>query len=215
MSVRIAALMVWMTAFAVPAAASGVPATTEGQNERSAFMRVFGPVAPPSGYIGFCDMHPTECDALVPRRKGRFDLTALRMIELQSINTHVNRLIAPRTDAEQYGRLEHWTYPTASGDCEDYALLKRRILIERGWPASALLLTVVRDEHGEGHALLTVRTRQGDFLLDNRRDDVSRWNALPYEFIKRQSYLNPRIWVALNPTVQLYSRRSAFVLSDH
>ena len=38
----------------------------------------------------------------------------------------------------------------------------------RGWPESKLLITVVRDENNEGHAVLTVRTDEGDFILDNR-----------------------------------------------
>ena len=53
------------------------------------------------------------------------------------------------TDLDLYGRIEHWTYPAAMGDCEDYVLLKRRLLRERGWPSSALLITVVRDENNK------------------------------------------------------------------
>ncbi len=44
------------------------------------------------------------------------------------------------------------------GDCEDYALLKRKMLMQAGWPREALLMTVVRDKKGEGHAVLTVKT---------------------------------------------------------
>ena len=58
--------------------------------------------------------------------------------------------------------------PRTKGDCEDYALLKRHTLIRKGWPVGSLLLTVVRDEKGEGHAVLTARTKQGDFILDNK-----------------------------------------------
>ena len=73
------------------------------------------------------------------------------------------------------------------------------MLIERGWPQSALLLTVVRDERGDGHAVLTARTAQGDFILDNKIAEVRPWNKTPYEFVMRQSYLNPRVWVSLDP----------------
>ena len=79
-------------------------------------------------------------------------------------------------------------------------VLKRRMLMQRGWPASALLITVVRDELGEGHAVLTVRTTSGDLVMDNRLDDVVTWHALPYDFIKRQSSVNPMAWVALTPS---------------
>ena len=60
-------------------------------------------------------------------------------------------------------------------------------------------MTVVRDEKGEGHAVLTARTVQGDFILDNKIEDVRMWNRTPYEFVMRQSYLNPQVWVSLDP----------------
>ena len=97
---------------------------------------------------------------------------------------------------EIYGQTEYWTIPTTRGDCEDYALLKRKRLMARGWPASALLMTVVRDEKGEGHAVLTARTVQGDFILDNKVDEVKVWNRTRYEYVMRQSYLNRSLDVA-------------------
>ena len=62
------------------------------------------------------------------------------------------------------------------------------MLMDRGWPTSSLLMTVVRDEKGEGHAVLTARTAQGDFILDNKVDEVKLWHQTRYEFIMRQSY---------------------------
>ncbi len=110
----------------------------------------------------------------------------------------MNKDVAPATDIEVYGVNEYWTLPRTRGDCEDYALLKRHDLIAKGWPVSALLMTVVRDEKGEGHAVLTARTVQGDFVLDNKIEDVRMWNKTPYQFVMRQSYLNPKVWVALD-----------------
>jgi predicted transglutaminase-like cysteine proteinase len=76
---------------------------------------------------------------------------------------------------EIYGQAEYWTILTTKGDC-GLALLKRKRLMARGWPATALLMTVVRDEKGEGHAVLTARTLQGDFILDNKIDEVKVWH---------------------------------------
>ena len=90
-------------------------------------------------------------------------------------------------------------FPTTRGDCEDYALLKRKRLIARGWPESSLLMTVVRDEKGEGHAVLTARTLQGDFILDNKVDEVKVWHRTRYDYVMRQSYLNVQIWMSLDP----------------
>jgi predicted transglutaminase-like cysteine proteinase len=141
---------------------------------------------------------PEECKQ-GPLEEQRFSATPDRLSELDSINRRVNREITPATDMEIYGVAEYWTIPTSRGDCEDYALLKRKRLMARGWPASALLMTVVRDEKGEGHAVLTARTVQGDFILDNKIDEVKSWNRTSYEYIMRQSYLNTQIWMSLDP----------------
>jgi predicted transglutaminase-like cysteine proteinase len=108
--------------------------------------------------------------------------------------------VIPMSDLEHYGKLDWWTYPDdKKGDCEDYVLEKRRRLIERGWPESTLLITVVRDESNEGHAVLTVRTDEGDLILDNKRDDVVSWADTAYTFVKAQSQRDPLHWVSLLP----------------
>jgi predicted transglutaminase-like cysteine proteinase len=181
--------------------ATGVSAAESGQQgvKTSPFMRVFGPSQPPYGFVRFCETRSDDC---APQKLGerRLDPTPERLSELDEINRGVNRAVQPATDVEIYGVSEYWTIPVNKGDCEDYALLKQRLLEQRGWPLSALLLTVVRDEKGEGHAVLTVRTAQGDFILDNKVDDVRIWNKSGYQFVMRQSYLDPRVWVSLDPS---------------
>ncbi|MGI9385714.1 MAG: transglutaminase-like cysteine peptidase [Methyloligellaceae bacterium] len=162
-------------------------------------MRVFGESLPPIGHVGFCRRNPAECRRR-PAKMERLGMTESRRQGLQMVNNMVNRMVKPVSDQDLYGRLEHWTYPAGRGDCEDYVLLKHRLLLERGWPQSALLITVVRDENNEGHAVLTVRTAQGDYVLDNKRSEVLRWNRTGYAFVKRQSSRNPRIWMSLAPT---------------
>ena len=165
--------------------------------QRSAFMRVFGSSQPPYGFVRFCENNASHCQS---RGAGtRFEATPERLSDLDEVNRLVNSSIEPATDAEIYGVSEYWTLPGDKGDCEDYALLKQKILIGRGWPSSSLLLTVVRDEKGEGHAVLTARTSQGDFILDNKSDDVRLWTRSSYEFVMRQSYLDPKVWVSLAP----------------
>lgn len=159
-------------------------------------MRIFGLSQAPYGFVRFCEANPDHC-ANRGLEDARVDATPERLSELDDINRSVNRNVKPMTDLEIYGVNEYWTLPTTAGDCEDYALLKQQLLQKRGWPSSALLLTVVRDEKGEGHAVLTARTAQGDFVLDNKSDNVHLWNQTPYEFVMRQSYLNPKVWVAL------------------
>jgi predicted transglutaminase-like cysteine proteinase len=168
------------------------------QVQKVAFIKSFGDTLPPIGYVTFCQEHQGDCRP-GPRFADRIQLTAAKYRQIEEVNTAVNTEIAPVTDLELYGKAEVWTYPTTKGDCEDYVLLKRRILIERGFPESTLLITVVRDENNEGHAVLTVRTDAGDFVLDNKRRDIVRWADTPYTFIKRQSEKNPLVWISLLP----------------
>ena len=164
----------------------------------SRFMRVHGQANPPYGFLQFCQSFASEC------RPGntnntRFQASPYRLIELDEINRRVNAAILPATDNELYGVDEYWTLPTVQGDCEDYVVLKRKLLMRQGWPASALLITVVMDENGEGHAILTARTSHGDFVLDNKYNEVKLWSQTPYRFVMRQSYVNPTVWMSLDP----------------
>jgi predicted transglutaminase-like cysteine proteinase len=162
------------------------------------FMRVFGLAQPPYAFINFCERLPREC-AAGRQEEQRFDASPERFAQLDAVNRTVNREIEPVTDLELYGEADHWTIPTVRGDCEDYVLLKRKRLIALGWPPSSLLITVVRDERGDGHAVLTARTQQGDFILDNKTDEIKVWHRVRYQFVMRQSYLNPRVWMSLDP----------------
>ena len=166
--------------------------------QKVVYMKAFGDTLPPIGYVNFCQEHRADCRP-GPRFADRIQLTPAKFGQIEEVNTAVNTEIAPDTDLDLYGKPEYWTYPTTKGDCEDYVLVKRRILIERGFPESTLLITVVRDENDEGHAVLTVRTDKGDFVLDNKRREVMRWADTPYTFIKRQSERNPLVWISLLP----------------
>jgi predicted transglutaminase-like cysteine proteinase len=100
-------------------------------------------------------------------------LTAERMAQLQQVNSHVNSTIREVSDLEQYGREDVWALPASGkGDCEDFALLKRKMLIERGWPAASLSITVGATSQGEAHAVLTVSTSQGQYVLDNLTSSI-------------------------------------------
>lgn len=162
-------------------------------------MIVYGTAEPPIGHVQFCREHPADCQSR-GANESEIVLTAARWKELRSINLEVNVAIKPMSDLAQYHVIEKWTYPdSGKGDCEDYVLLKLRRLMERGWPQSVLLITVVRDEHGEGHAVLTVRTNRGDLVLDNKHSYIFAWNDTPYQYIKRQSSIDPQRWNSLVP----------------
>ena len=157
-------------------------------------LAVTGMAEAPIGYVQFCSDFPAEC-ANGANRGRRVVLNDRTMAELERVNRDVNTRIEPATDLEMFGVLEYWTLPDVIGDCEDYVLLKRKLLIEAGWPASALLITVVRDEKNEGHAVLTVATDKGDYILDNQREDIRPWQATGYSYVKRQSQYDVNRWV--------------------
>lgn len=163
----------------------------------------YGQTLPPVGFVKFCASTPGACrapGALSNLGAKPFDMTAERWTTLYQINTAINASIEPVSDQDQYGEPERWALPVSAGDCEDYALLKQRHLQQQGFPASSLRMTVVLDERAEGHAVLTVVTAQGDYVLDNRRNDILLWKDTNYTFLKRQSADDPKRWMALLKT---------------
>lgn len=159
---------------------------------------VAGLAKPPIGWVDFCKDNPVDCDV------ATVDATALRMDRqvwtlITRINREVNAAVEQVEDIDHFGMLEKWAYPDdGKGDCEDIVLEKRRRLIQAGVPRSALLITVVRDEQGDGHAILTLRTDRGDYVLDNKTSRIRPWQATAYGFVKRQSQQHPDIWVTLD-----------------
>ncbi|MBL8567526.1 MAG: transglutaminase-like cysteine peptidase [Phreatobacter sp.] len=169
------------------------------QQRQAAFLGEMGATSAPIGWRQFCRDFPADCQA----RPAQIELVRsdrANWAALTRINAHVNTAIEPVTDMDQYGVEEHWTYPISGrGDCEDYVLLKKQMLIRAGFPASALLITVVRDRKGDGHAILTVRTDRGDYVLDNETDEIRLWSQTGYRFVKRQSETDPDRWVTIGP----------------
>jgi predicted transglutaminase-like cysteine proteinase len=160
-----------------------------------AFVQTIAGVASiPVGHAEFCQSRPDECRVnadMVPA----VSLTEGLWQQLLAVNATVNTGVVPVTDQDLYQVAEFWTYPNGYGDCEDYALAKRRELINAGWPASTLLIAVVKQANGEGHAVLMARTDRGDLVLDNQVGSIDVWNATPYKFIKRQSQADAGKWV--------------------
>ncbi len=149
-------------------------------------------IIPPVGFIGFCVGHPHEC-ALTERGEPVVELTDARLAELARVQADVNWSILPRKMQSPM-----WSYAVDGyGDCNTYALTKRKELVALGWSESALLLAAAYDEQGEGHLVLVVRTTEADLVLDNRLAAVVPWNSLPYRWIEIQSQESPARWVKI------------------
>jgi predicted transglutaminase-like cysteine proteinase len=165
--------------------------------ERPQYITIGEVTRAPIGWVEFCVEYDPECKTMpsVPRDVV---LSADAWKDLQRVNLWVNTNVKPMTDMDHWGVVERWNYPDDGyGDCEDYVLQKRRMLMKAGWPREALLITVVRDHNGDGHAVLTVKTDKGEFILDNQTDDILSWTDTGYRFVKRQSQADPNVWVSL------------------
>lgn len=160
------------------------------------FMQTGKVTSQPIGHYEFCKREAQECN-IASRDTSPLPLGHANWQRIVEVNLSVNERIKPMTDMEIYGVEEYWTYPTTVGDCEDYVLLKQRELQKAGIPISDLLITVLRKPDGEGHAVLTVRTDRGDFVLDNLTDEVLRWNETDYTYLKRQATNNTGRWVTI------------------
>ena len=159
-------------------------------------MKTGGLTSQPIGHFEFCQINTAECRI---QSIGAQPLIAgaKTMALIETVSAQVNAAILPETDKDVYGTDEVWAYPRVAGDCEDYVLLKRRILMNKGISPANLLITVVRKPDGEGHAVLSVRTKRGDYILDNLNDQVLPWEATGYRYLKRQSTEHTGHWVTI------------------
>jgi predicted transglutaminase-like cysteine proteinase len=181
--------------------ASAIVALPAAGSDRLAHAVVSNVTRPPLGWVAFCARQPDECASTTTTAPRNLALSREGWITLVLINKWVNETIKPLTDLEHWGVLEHWSYPDDGyGDCEDYVLLKRRMLIQLGWPRDVLLVTVVRDKEDQSHAVLTISTDKGDYVLDNQNEDILLWSETGYRFKMRQSQFDPNVWLSLgNP----------------
>jgi predicted transglutaminase-like cysteine proteinase len=185
------------TAASVVALAALAAPTASNADERPIYIAIGETTKAPIGWVEFCVEYEPECKTK-PSLPRDVMLNSQSWKDLERVNQYVNTHIKPMTDMEHWGVVERWNYPDDGyGDCEDYVLQKRRLLMRAGWPREALLITVVRDKRGDGHAILTVRTDKGEYVLDNQNDQILLWSDTGYRFVKRQSQSDPNVWVAL------------------
>jgi len=162
-------------------------------------MQMQGPAFPPPAFNEFCRQQPELCSTA--GGSGVVGLSTARMKQLQAVNSGVNRRIREQSDRQTSGREDEWSLPARVGDCEDFAILKKRELVRMGWPSSALLLTVAR-AWGAGHTVLTVRTSEGDLILDNRTSRIRDWSRTPYRYFARQAQGNGSKWQRIGGAVE-------------
>jgi predicted transglutaminase-like cysteine proteinase len=180
----VSAIPAMPSALAVPA--DTAPLASAGREARA-----------PSGYVAFCRRNPQDC-AAHPGQADRITLTGDVWAKLKDVNAVVNAAIRPEDDQAHYGVADFWTVPVdGAGDCEDYVLAKRKMLVLLGLPEAALRITVVLDHGTVRHAVLTVATDRGDYVLDSLKDDILGVDKAGYVWVERQDRASPTGWVAL------------------
>lgn len=165
-------------------------------NAHPSLMLTGGLTSQPYGHLELCKRLPAEC-SVRSEEQAPLVLTEKLKARLEAVTAWVNSAVMPESDIDVYGIDEYWTYPEKRGDCEDYVLLKRRILMDEGVSASHLLITVLKKPDGEGHAVLTVRTDTGDLILDNLNDALNPWDETGYIYLKRQATYDSGRWVTV------------------
>ena len=166
-----------------------------------------GSAQPTDAWSEFCERSPAEC-TINPAEPATIQLDERMWKTIVAINKQVNATVSPQEDVHHWGVVDRWDYPEdGKGDCEDYQLLKRRLLVEAGLPRRALRMVVVLDELGQGHAVLAARTDRGDFILDNKRDAVLPWHQTGYVYIKSEGNQS-LAWVTLGNEVAATSATS-------
>lgn len=166
----------------------------QGAVAQDAFLTARMTVSAPAGAQNLCGRFPFAClsSGAETRVSGQQLDVAIRL------NRQINRQVRSISDQAQYRTAEHWALPTArGGDCEDFALLKKKRLIEAGFDPRTLLISTALDRNRVAHAVLVMRTAQGDFILDNLRDDVLHWRATGYTFLRMQDPSDPSRWTAV------------------
>lgn len=141
----------------------------------------------PMSFKVFCAVNPAECQP-GGASKIALDDDVLRL--LGRVNARVNRAIRPRLDSPL---LQVWRVNPSAGDCKSYVVSKRHELIRAGLPPSALRIAYVKTRDGLGHAVLVVKTHEGDLTLDNLTAEIRQFRQTGYRVVA-MSGADPRRW---------------------
>lgn len=179
----------------VLAAAVAAPAmASESRPSVAGLLPVKESVGAPQGASSLCATYAWAC----AKAGKRVTVDAAMLQVIKDVNSRVNRAVRPVNDITQYGTAERWALPTRrGGDCEDYALLKKKELIAAGLAPEQLLIATVLDRKRQSHAVLVVRTGKQDIVLDNLTGRIMPWQQTGYTFLRVQNPAKPSGWVAV------------------
>jgi predicted transglutaminase-like cysteine proteinase len=149
---------------------------------------------PPAGARQLCRQYSWACSST-----ASVAMTSQQELQIvKRVNRKINRTTREVTDQSQYRTVERWALPTRrGGDCEDFALLKKRDLIRAGIDPSKLLIATVLDTRRNAHAVLVYRSAAGDLVLDNLTNTIKPWSDTRYLFLRMQDPRQPENWVGV------------------
>lgn len=159
-------------------------------------MMAASPALAPFQHVRFCQRYPSDCKSN-PAEADHIELNAANSELLKSVNRDVNATIVSTVKSYGAELADGWTIAPSMGDCNDYAVTKRHVLLQRGLPAKALRLSAVRTSSGEGHLVLLVVTTKGELVLDNLTDAIRPWRSTDYRWLKIQSASDARFWLTV------------------
>lgn len=181
------AMLALMMGLATASPALAIDARLPG----AAMVPIKAEAMPPDGASHLCATYDWAC-----AKSGRTIRIGQAEVDiLRAVNSRANRSVRPISDMQQYRVAERWALPTKrGGDCEDYALFKKRELVLAGFPPEQLLIAAVLDRKRQSHAVLVVRTGAHDLVLDNLTDRIVPWNKTGYTFLRMQDPRQPHRW---------------------
>lgn len=144
----------------------------------------FSAGAGPAGYSRLKDrmgagMGPTILMRRTERQTAR--LTAEIVGTLVAAQAAINDQVRYVPDSPG---TDDWREALTRGDCEDIAIAVLVKLLSEGFPApGALRLAVCKTAAGVAHAVLTVFTDRGVFVLDNLRAGLWPWRECGHDWI--------------------------------
>jgi predicted transglutaminase-like cysteine proteinase len=128
-----------------------------------------------------CSPAAVRLNALVAKAKAQSGRA-----QLETVTHTVNGAIRYISDQAHHGTPDLWTAPLETlaagmGDCEDYAILKYRVLREAGVSQNDLRIVLLRDTiTREAHAVLAAQAGGRWYILDNRQRGFYEDKALPH-----------------------------------
>lgn len=174
--------------------ASSFFASPQAYATEGAYITAVSTSPPPSGAQQLCRQYSWACSS-----QRSVSLSSQQEMKIvQQVNRQVNASTREITDQSQYRTREYWALPTTrGGDCEDFALLKKRDLINAGIDPNKLLIATVLDTRRNAHAVLIYRSAQGDLVLDNLTNRIKPWKTTRYLFLRMQDPRQPGRWVGV------------------